>query len=180
MPDFVPSAAHLQRAAAETAGEFARIVWRERRTECGGLVWGKIYRAPTGYVAWVAAMTPGVGRGTAATFEIAPASYIVAKRLLQAARFPEHLRELGMWHSHPGYGAWLSAVDEGSFQLCQPELWKVSIVVDPLQEEWGIFVKGTPGVRSIPGYAYDGSGFGAVPALDPYRAWQMVRDGVHD
>lgn len=174
----VPVAAHVQRAAVEIAEAVSALVWRERHTEWGGLVWGRIYAERRGYVAWVAAMTPGIGRGTASTFEIAPASYGLARRLLQAGRFPEHLKELGLWHSHPGYGAWLSVVDEESFRLCQPEPWKLSIVVDPLRREWGIFVKNASGVEPIPGYLYDGTGFGPVPALEPEHAWAAVKDGA--
>jgi proteasome lid subunit RPN8/RPN11 len=176
----VPVAAQVQCAAAETAHALSARVWRERRTECGGLVWGRIYRGQRGCVAWVAALTPGIGPGTASTFEIAPASYVLGARLLRVAGFPDRLKELGLWHSHPGYGAWLSAVDEESFRLCHPEPWKLSIVVDPVRREWGVFVKARHGVREIPGYLHHGAGFGPVPALDPGRAWEAIKDAADD
>lgn len=176
----VPVAAQLQRTAVETGDALSEIAWRERRSECGGLLWGRLYRGPEGPVVWVAAMTPGIGRGSATEFEITPASYVAGIRMLRAADFPDGLEELGLWHSHPGYGAFLSTVDEEYFRLCFPQPSKLSIVIDPLRLERVIFVKSPLGIQTIPGYIHNGLSFGFVPALDPQRAWDAVKDALDD
>lgn len=174
----VPVVAQVQRSAADTGDALSAIVWRERQSECGGLVWGRIYRDPGGPVAWVAAMTPAVGRGSAAEFWIAPSSYVAGIRMLRATGFPEGLEEIGLWHSHPGYGAFMSAVDEEYFRLSYPASSTVSIVIDPLRWERAVFVKSPLGLREIPGYIHEGVSFGVVPDLDPYRAWDAVKDAA--
>jgi proteasome lid subunit RPN8/RPN11 len=175
----VPVAAQVQRAAADTADALSAIVWQEEGSEVGGLVWGRLRRGPKGPTVWVAAMTPGIGRGSATDFEISPGSFAAGVKLLRAAGFPEGLDELGLWHSHPGYGAFLSAVDEEYFRLCYPQSWTVSIVIDPVRWERAVFVKSPLGLREIPAYIHSGARFGAVPALDPYRAWDAVKEAFH-
>ena len=176
----VPVVAQVQRAAGDAGDRLSAIVWRERRSEIGGLVWGRLYGSSAGPVVWIAAMTPGIGRGSAGEFEISPGSFVAGVRMLRAAGFPEGLEELGMWHSHPGYGVFLSAVDEEYFRLCYPQSSKVSIVIDPIRRERAIFVKSPLGIQTIPGYIHDGVKFGAVPALDPYDAWDAVKDAADE
>ncbi len=47
---------------------------------------------------------------------------------------------LGWYHSHPGFGIFLSASDEfihRNFFGSQP--WYIALVVDPYSDDWGIF-----------------------------------------
>jgi proteasome lid subunit RPN8/RPN11 len=173
-----PAAALFQLGAARTAEDLSLIAWRERRSECGGLVWGRICSGPRGAVAWIAAMTPGIGRASAVDFQMDPASYVVGQRMLRQTGFPDDLDELGLWHSHPGYGCFLSSTDAEYFRLCYPQSWKVSVVVDPLTLDRGVFVKNPLGIEQIPGYLYTGSGFGPVPEIPAELAWAAVQEMI--
>lgn len=174
----VPVEAIVQGNAADAAEELSLIAWRERRSECGGLVWGRLLRGDRGPVIFVAAMTPGVGRGSATDFEIAPESYIVGQRMLRDAGFPPDLEEVGLWHSHPGYGAFLSTTDEEYFRLCFPQSWKVSIVIDPIRHERAIYVKSPLGVIGIEGRRSDDDGVEQLPELRASALWEIVRGRI--
>jgi proteasome lid subunit RPN8/RPN11 len=173
-----PAAAFFQIDAARSAENLSLIAWRERRSECGGLVWGRICGDARGAVAWIAAMTPGIGRATAVDFQMDPASYVVGQRMLRQLGFPDDLDELGLWHSHPGYGCFLSATDAEYFRLCHPQSWKVSVVVDPITLDRAVFVKNAFGTERIPGYLYTGAGFGRVPEIPAEQAWAAVQEDI--
>lgn len=174
----VPSEAIVQGNAADVADELSLIAWRERRSECGGLVWGRLLRGAGGPVIFVAAMTPGVGRGSAADFEIAPESYIVGQHMLRDAGFPHDLEEVGLWHSHPGYGAFLSATDEEYFRICFPQSWKVSIVIDPLRHERAVYVKSPLGVFGIVARRCDNGSIEELPELRASELWKRVKGRI--
>jgi proteasome lid subunit RPN8/RPN11 len=174
----VPFEAFVQGNAADVADELSLIAWRTRRSECGGLVWGRLLRGASGPVIFVAAMTPGVGRGSAADFEIAPESYIVGQQMLRDAGFPHDLEEVGLWHSHPGYGAFLSATDEEYFHLCFPQSWKVSIVIDPIRHERAVYVKSPLGVFGIGGWRCDDGSIEELPELRASDLWKKVEDRI--
>jgi proteasome lid subunit RPN8/RPN11 len=175
----VPEMAIVQGDAARVAETLSVFAWHEKKSECGGLLWGRLVHDGLGDAAWIAAMTPGVGRASAVEFEIAPESYLVGQKLLKDAGFPEDLVELGLWHSHPGYGAFLSTVDEDYFRLCFPQAWMLSVVIDPLHGERAIFVKTSSGFARIPGYRYEGTQFAQLPALDASGIWDAVKDRIH-
>lgn len=174
----VPAEAIVQGNAADMADELSLIAWRERRSECGGLVWGRLLRGAAGPVVFVAAMTPGVGRGSAVEFEIAPESYVIGQHMLRDAGFPHDLQELGLWHSHPGYGAFLSATDEEYFRLCFPQSWKVSIVIDPIRRERGVYVKSPLGVVGIGARRCDDGSVEVLPELRARDLWKKVKGRI--
>ena len=175
-----PKKAIVQGSAARLAEELSLIAWERRRSECGGLLWGRVVPVYHGLAVWVAAMTPGVGRGSAVEFEMTPESYVVGQELLRLARYPANLQELGLWHSHPGYGAFLSSVDEEYFQLCFPRDHMVSIVIDPLRFDRSVYAKSSDGVTSILGQLYEGEKYGSVPELDAASVWNFVEDRIDD
>jgi len=47
---------------------------------------------------------------------------------------------LGMYHSHPGYGVFMSSVDRQTFLNIFSEPWHVSLIIDPRNEDIGVFV----------------------------------------
>jgi proteasome lid subunit RPN8/RPN11 len=55
-------------------------------------------------------------------------------------------RIVGWYHSHPGYGVFLSATDRATQSLWFAQEWKVAIVVDPVRGEYQAFTgaSGTP------------------------------------
>jgi proteasome lid subunit RPN8/RPN11 len=174
----VPTEAIVQGNAADVADELSLIAWRERRSECGGLVWGRLLRGADGPAIFVAAMTPGVGHASAAEFEIAPESYVVGQRMLRDAGFPHDLEEVGLWHSHPGYGAFLSATDEEYFRLCFPQSWKVSIVIDPVRVERAVYVKSPLGIVGIGAQRCDDASIEPLPALRAADLWRRVKGRI--
>jgi proteasome lid subunit RPN8/RPN11 len=174
----VPVEAIVQGNAADVADELSLIAWRERRSECGGLVWGRLLRGADGPAIFVAAMTPGIGRASAADFEIAPESYVVGQRMLRDAGFPRDLEEVGLWHSHPGYGAFLSATDEEYFRLCFPQSWKVSIVIDPVRSERAVYVKSPLGIVGISAQRCDDASIERLPELRATDLWHSVKGRI--
>jgi len=166
----------VQDTAAYTAEAISLIAWSERRSEHGGLVWGRVYASDGGPVVWVAAVTPAVGRGSEVHFEIDAISYTVGRKMLRELGFAEDMEELGMWHSHPGLGAFASSVDQEYFDLCFPRTFAVSLVVDPLGGDWAVYMRLPNGVERVPAYLHHERSLGPVPLLDPRRAWASVRN----
>jgi proteasome lid subunit RPN8/RPN11 len=56
-------------------------------------------------------------------------------------RYPE-LRLLGWYHSHPGFGIFLSSMDRFIHQGFFVMPWHVALVVDPVKNQVGIFARG--------------------------------------
>lgn len=50
-----------------------------------------------------------------------------------------NLRRLGFYHTHPGYGVFLSATDIKTFEGIFKEDWQIAMVVDPVREDEGVF-----------------------------------------
>lgn len=50
-----------------------------------------------------------------------------------------HLIRLGMYHSHPGYGVFMSSTDTATFRGVFSEPWHISLIFDPINNEVGIF-----------------------------------------
>lgn len=51
----------------------------------------------------------------------------------------ENLRIIGWWHSHPGFGCFLSSTDLHTQQFFFPENYQVALVVDPMIDEYEFF-----------------------------------------
>jgi len=51
----------------------------------------------------------------------------------------ESLRVVGWWHSHPGYGCFLSTTDIHTQEYFFPESYQVALVVDPIKHEFKFF-----------------------------------------
>lgn len=165
-------------AAANTAEQLSLLAWRERRSECGGLLWGTPYVSSSGIVAWIAAVTPAVGAASAVGFELAPASCVFGQGMLRLAGFPPALEELGVWHSHPRYTSFLSAVDQEYFDIAFPAPWQVSLVIDPVTPDRGVYMRTNKGTQRVPGFTYSGEAFGRIPVIDPVTAWLAMQENV--
>jgi proteasome lid subunit RPN8/RPN11 len=46
---------------------------------------------------------------------------------------------LGMYHSHPGYGVFMSATDISTFRDIFVEPWHISFIIDPINQDAGVF-----------------------------------------
>jgi len=160
----------------ESADDVADLAWRTQGTEWGGIAWGRLYSTSARRRAvWIAAMTPGLGDATAVGFAMDPESYVVGMRMLRQAGFPEDVVEIGLWHSHPGYGCWLSSIDEEYFGLLCPQPWKVSVVIDPIAGDLGVFVKNGGGTERLPVMVYPGHTLGRARGPDGRTAWDAIR-----
>jgi proteasome lid subunit RPN8/RPN11 len=58
-----------------------------------------------------------------------------------SSEFPNHLI-VGWYHTHPGLGVFYSATDRASQKAFFTQPWNFGIVVDPLQDRFGIFLGG--------------------------------------
>lgn len=54
------------------------------------------------------------------------------------AKYPKILR-LGLYHTHPNYGVFLSKTDAKTFKGIFKDLFQIAMVVDPVREEDGVF-----------------------------------------
>lgn len=57
----------------------------------------------------------------------------------QVQREHPHLLRLGMYHTHPGYGVFLSNTDVDTFKGIFKDVFQIALVVDPLKNEEGVF-----------------------------------------
>ena len=58
---------------------------------------------------------------------------------LNKKRKIDNLRVLGWWHSHPGFGCFLSPTDLKTQEYFFPESYQVALVVDPVRDELEFF-----------------------------------------
>lgn len=53
-------------------------------------------------------------------------------------KYPELIR-LGFYHTHPGYGVFLSGTDVRTFKKFFKNAWQIAMVVDPVNKDEGVF-----------------------------------------
>jgi proteasome lid subunit RPN8/RPN11 len=58
---------------------------------------------------------------------------------LKERRKDSNLRVVGWWHSHPGFGCFLSNTDLITQQYFFPESYQVALVVDPKKKDYKFF-----------------------------------------
>ena len=58
---------------------------------------------------------------------------------LKRKRQENNLRVVGWWHSHPGFGCFLSSTDLKTQGYFFPESYQVALVVDPVQDDFQFF-----------------------------------------
>ena len=105
---------------------------------CGVLV-GNVYRDRHGPYLHVEASIRGThaaGKATQVTFTAETWNHINDEL---ERRFPGR-RVLGWYHTHPGFGIFLSDMDLFIHNNFFPEPWQVAYVYDPLREEDGLFM----------------------------------------
>ena len=105
---------------------------------CGVLV-GNVYRDAHGPYLHVEASIRGThaaGKATQVTFTAETWNHINDEL---ERRFPGR-RILGWYHTHPGFGIFLSDMDRFIHNNFFPEPWQVAYVYDPLSEEDGLFM----------------------------------------
>lgn len=160
---------------AEAAERVLRAVsvaaWHERRSEWGGLLFGREYRQSGRRVVWLAAAVPGLGSGTPVSFEIEPASYVLAQRLLGRDPCSQGLEEVGLWHSHPRLHVFPSPVDAEYHRLAFPTPGSLSLIIDPFAPAAAVYVSTGTGIEPVAAYSFGGDGFGPAPDMPLLRPW---------
>ena len=71
---------------------------------------------------------------------------------LKKKRENDNLRIVGWWHSHPGFGCFLSTTDLKTQEFFFPESYQVALVIDPHKDELDFFTldkKSERGYKSI-------------------------------
>ncbi len=63
-------------------------------------------------------------------------------RRLKKKQKTENIRVVGWWHSHPGFGCFLSPTDLKTQEYFFPESYQVALVVDPVRDELGFYTLG--------------------------------------
>ncbi|MFX0001055.1 MAG: Mov34/MPN/PAD-1 family protein [Candidatus Hodarchaeota archaeon] len=58
---------------------------------------------------------------------------------LKRKREDDSLRVVGWWHSHPGFGCFLSPTDVKTQEFFFPESYQVALVVDPVNDNFQFF-----------------------------------------
>jgi len=104
---------------------------------CGVLV-GEIVEDESGRYTYADAMIRGEGaesQAGAVTFTAATWTHIQKE---MDERY-EDKKIIGWYHTHPGFGIFLSDMDEFIHEQFFNEPWQIALVYDPVREEQGVF-----------------------------------------
>lgn len=120
--------------------------YKERPTEWGGLMWGKVFRHPvTGLVPVVVCATDGICDATNTRCDILPETWDAGRIELTARGYGDlDLVPVGDYHSHPKMGVFFSAQDALSFASYGDIPYWCSMVLDPFHNEYGVFGRRDP------------------------------------
>lgn len=111
--------------------------------EQAGILLGRAYRDPSGLLYTV----------LTAALPVDDAEASIAQVKLRASSWPSLWQELiqdetqemmGWYHSHPGYGIFLSATDRNTQNNYFSAQWQIALVVDPIRGEFGAFAGENP------------------------------------
>ncbi len=105
--------------------------------EVGGFLVGRAQESPRPVVEVLHFLAAGGTRSEAASLTFTHQTWSRMNREIEE-RFPEEL-VVGWHHTHPGLGIFLSQYDLFIHRNFFGEAWQIAMVVDPRQEELGIF-----------------------------------------
>ena len=161
-----------------THGSLAKAVTHvssQFRVEAGGLCLGRVFKdrrsrhlliiLDTTVPAEATMDNAVIQRTSSLTF--APEAWRTMIEVSQL-KFPE-LRILGWYHSHPGFGIFLSSMDLFIHNEFFTAPWQVALVIDPLQKQAGFFVRSHGRLR-LRGLQWSGNLIQARP-LSPLRRY---------
>lgn len=130
--------------ALDTATAFANV---HQEVEVGGLCFGRVFRSPKDEELLIRIEEMIPAEHTVAGAAFVTFTYESWQQLLDVHKhnFPE-LRLLGWFHSHPGFGIFLSPMDRFIHDGFFATPWHVAVVIDPLQQQVGTFVRSSAGL----------------------------------
>jgi proteasome lid subunit RPN8/RPN11 len=114
--------------------------------EAMGLLLGKVREKTGGLEVTIAQALKG--QETLSTAASVQLSYESWKRFIKekSANHPD-LATVGWYHTHPGFGTFLSPMDELIHEHFFHKPWQVALVVDPVQGHWTFFQHQTDGIE---------------------------------
>ncbi|MCX7801264.1 MAG: Mov34/MPN/PAD-1 family protein [Fimbriimonadales bacterium] len=121
--------------------QLARHLLSDTSVELGGLLFGRPLRLTDseGHLALVTRALPAHGAlSQAASLEVGPEAWASIVRQMRQTLLDEPL--VGWYHSHPGFGAFLSCTDLRTQELHFSHPWSVALVHDPLRRETKVFL----------------------------------------
>ncbi|OYT73000.1 MAG: hypothetical protein CFK52_03035 [Chloracidobacterium sp. CP2_5A] len=160
---------------AESLPDLARAFLGEN--ECGGLLVGNVYVADlTGHSVTFTAIADAIPAQEAnagptfvemgATDLLAVTSHLRQLRERQTGVAEADLRIVGWYHTHPGFGVFMSGTDQSTQRQVFGMTWQVAVVYDPLNGEYGLF-HGKDSKHLAGWYLFDAVAEGFPPPLPP-------------
>ncbi|MCS7081196.1 MAG: Mov34/MPN/PAD-1 family protein [Chloracidobacterium sp.] len=170
---------------AETMPDLARAFLGEN--ECGGLLIGNVYVAElSGCTVTFTAIVDAVPAQEAAagpTFVemgvadlLAVADHLRRLREQRQGQVEADLRIVGWYHTHPGFGVFMSGTDQATQRDVFGMPWQVAVVYDPLNGEYGVFY-GRDSKHLAGWYLFDAQAEGFPPPLPPANATEPRPSG---
>lgn len=144
--------------------------------ECGGLLVGNVYQTEVAgdrvmFTVIVDAIPAQDAQAGPTFVEMGAADLLAVTNHLQRVR--EHhqqvaeadLRIVGWYHTHPGFGVFMSGTDQATQRQVFGMPWQVAVVYDPLNGEYGLFY-GKDSTHLSGWYLFDAQaeGFPFLPA----------------
>jgi proteasome lid subunit RPN8/RPN11 len=111
--------------------------------ELGGVLFGRVLfdeERDSHFVLVEHAAPATGGRGTAANFEFTPEAWLAIEEVRR--ELPDDMVLVGWYHSHPGFGVFLSGTDMRAQSSFFIEPWQLALVVDPVRRQEGWFCGG--------------------------------------
>lgn len=154
--------------------------------ECGGILVGNVYTAAENgrtvtYTAIVDAIAAQEAAAGPTFVEMGANDLMAVTRHLERLREKTaqtgrevQLRVVGWYHTHPGFGVFMSGTDQATQRDVFGMPWQIAVVYDPLNGEYGMFTGSDSAF--LPGwYLFDGTGEGFPPPLPLANPTTAVR-----
>ena len=111
---------------------------RQGIKEQTGILIGRVFRDPAGFLYTVITAVIPVDdvQSSVVQVKLRPSAWPPIWEELQ--KNPDQ-QIIGWYHSHPGYGIFLSPTDRRTQSTYFPAVWQIAIVMDPIREEFGVF-----------------------------------------
>lgn len=134
----VPGGVHITiwEEALEAVRDHA---WQEKHHEVGGVCVGRKHKDPSGQ--WFVEITATIAgehmdkRGAAVTFN--PATWHEFNLIIDRQYEPRGHYMVGWYHSHPGFGIFMSGDDRFIHEFFFAAPWQIALVVDPTRPRAG-------------------------------------------
>ena len=168
-PTHEPFQVYIAKEAFQDIYQHAMKGYKQGKGEIAGALIGNIYITTDHKVKFVEinASEPAQTNSSHAAVEIPKEEwYRIGKRVDQDPRYRLRSTIVGWYHSHPGFGIFMSGTDQNTQQSHFNLEWQVAIVIDPVNNQVGAFFG--PNSKKCPLYKlpYLGVDKSVMPAND--------------